>query len=140
MPVKTSRALLIIFFSMPIIVVSIYYLIQPFTLPAPEIFSLVLLYTSCSLVYISLYSAIEQRSPTLSILSQINSFGEIGCEENQIIEKLKPADEIEKRIAVMTDVGWLLNRESHYFLTSKGSRIARIFNMGALIMGIGKGG
>ncbi len=143
MPVRTSRALLLIFLVVPIITFSICKLLGfPFTLSMslPEIVSLFLFYTSCTLVYICLYSAIEQHSPTLTIITHIDEHGESGCEDNCVVQHLNPNEEIHKRLSIMKQVGWIQETVNNYILTKRGKRIATIFGYGATIFGLKKGG
>lgn len=141
MPVRSSRALLITFSLVPIIVITIYSNSKPnFLISLPEIVNLTLFYISCSLVYIITYSAIEQHSPTLSIITHINSHGEVGCEDECILRHINPGEEINKRLAIMKEVGWIIDNNGNCILTKSGSRIALIFSLGAFILGLEKGG
>ena len=141
MPKQTSFFLLIIFFLTPLITAPLYIsFVKLYLTNSPEVFSLILLYVSCALVYISLYSAIEQHSPTLNIITYINKKGHEGCQDNELIEYLNPQEEINTRLAIMVQVGWIKRYLNQYFLTKRGKQVALIFSVGALIMGIEKGG
>ncbi len=81
MPVTSTGVLLLVFFVTPIIIVSFCNM----QMTMADFLRLILLYSSCALVYIILYSAIEQQSPTLAIVNTINSRGERGCEEDALL-------------------------------------------------------
>lgn len=117
-----------------------YYLQWIVSISLAEIVSLVLLYLTSMLVYICIYSAIEQQSPTLSILAHINSHGIEGCESHCILHHVKPDEEITKRLSVMEQVGWLIDKNGYSILTQRGYRIAYFFKCGAIILGIEHGG
>src|SRR5262249_15438455 len=70
-PGRQIRALLVIFFLVPLIVFGVVQIagIVLVTLSAAEIVRLAVFYVSCGLMYIVLYSAIEEQSPTLAIIS-----------------------------------------------------------------------
>jgi hypothetical protein len=72
-PARQIRAILVIFLLAPLLAVAgaliagVPAFLAAFT--APEITRLVIFYVSCSLVYVVLYSAIEEKSPTLRRVS-----------------------------------------------------------------------
>lgn len=138
MPARTTNALLLVFFCMPFIVVYGFHLQAAYT--HTDMIRMGLLYTSCSLVYIILYSAIEQQSPTLRIIHFINHQGKSGCNNQSLISHLQANDEIKKRLELMEQGGWITPVQNRWQLTKKGWRIAFLFENTAAIFGIKSGG
>jgi hypothetical protein len=77
LPRRSIRALLGIFAATPLVVVPIYFAIEPSPafIDASGAVRILLFYVSCSLVYVVLYSAIESKSPSLAIVSHLASCG-----------------------------------------------------------------
>tara|TARA_R110000868_G_scaffold69306_11_gene204266 strand:+ start:615 stop:995 length:381 start_codon:yes stop_codon:yes gene_type:complete len=107
--------------------------------PAPLI-SFIILYSSSSLVYIILYSAIEQESPTLAIVNFINQTGNSSHDIQSLNTHFNASNEIKNRLTIMEQTGWLTLNGSSWSLTEKGRNIATIFEYAARIFGLNKGG
>ncbi len=142
MPPNTTSALLFIFFGILIFSIIGYIWLSetPIILQLGEMIRFILLYTSCTLVYIILYSAIEQQSPTLAIINYINQHGKSGCDDQSLNKYLNASEGIEQRLSVIVQSGWIQSTESGWRLTKKGFRIAYIFEYAATIFGLNKGG
>lgn len=139
MPVRTTGALLKIFFASLAIALTIYALTAD-TISMPEIMQFSLLYGSSALVYIILYSAIEQESPTLAIVSYISQQGAERQSEQSLNQIFNGSHEIRQRLMLMQQTGWLNFDGRNWSLTEKGRRIARLFEYGAVMFGLNKGG
>lgn len=105
-----------------------------------DIFRFTLLYWSSALVYIILYSAIDQQSPTLAIVDFIKTHGDFGCDESAIIQYLAPEDEIKKRLMAMTQSGWVSQEGQYWVLTQQGKMFAALFGGAAKFFGLNRGG
>lgn len=141
-PVRTTSALLIVFLSVPVVTIGVSFFLSTsiHLLQALEVFRLVLFYISYTLVYIVLYSAIEQESPTLAIIHYIKRQGGGGCDESTLVQHLRASEVIEKRFALMAQGGWIMPTGVKWHLTKKGACIACIFENAATFFGLKTGG
>lgn len=141
-PKHSTQVLLVIFTLLPIVfwssTISTMNIWSTFT--NYDYLRLILLYMSCSLVYISLYSALEHQSPTLTIIDYIRQQGDEGCSDDGLENFLKPDGEIQRRFLAMDQVGWIKKDDKKWSLTKKGRQIAKLFNLGATILGLPLGG
>jgi len=117
------------YFHLAILAISIYQLTE-----------FILLYASCALVYIILYSAIEQQSPTLLIIDYLRQFGANGCEEASLYSYIRPEDEMTKRLLLMEQSGLVKIINDCSILSPKGERMAALFYYGARLFGLKSGG
>lgn len=141
MPTHTTGVLLLIFFAMPIAyAIYLFCFEHAITLSLYEHTRLILLYVSCSFIYVIVYSAIEQQSPTLGMVSFIDQHHALGCTDNALMDFLNVDDEIKKRLSLMARSGWLTYKKDRWYLTKSGRRIARIFQCAASIFGLKRGG
>ena len=99
-----------------------------------------LLYAGSALVYIILYSAIEQQSPTLALIDCISQHGEEGSDEESLKKIINPDKEIEARLLVMRNGRWLQSHDNIWRLTPTGKRIAYLFDYAAVLFGLSLGG
>ncbi len=137
-PKHATSTLLLIFFIVPLIFCLITNAAT--MLPLFDILRLALLYFGCTLVYIILYSAIEQQSPTLSIIFCIKNHGITGCSDDALIQYLSADNVIKERLYLMNKEGWLKDSDKGWQLTKKGHRIAHLFDYTANIFCLGYGG
>jgi hypothetical protein len=110
------------------------------SLTTHQLVELMLLYSSCALVYVILYSAIEQQSPTLAIVEFIHRFGEEGCDESALYQHVCPDEEMTKRLQVMQQSGWVKTHDGHSYLSQKGVYLATLFYYSSAIFGLRSGG
>ena len=142
MPVQTTRALLLVFFGVPVIVFSVFFWVFSPAIPLlfPEMFRLVLLYSSLVFVYRILFSNVESQSPTLAIVHTIAAHGKGGCDDASLALHLNTSDEIMKRLMLMEQGGWIVSEGIDWQLTGKGRCIAGLFECASSIFGLNKGG
>lgn len=133
-PAHTTSALLLLFIGFFIIAIS------ALSLSFIEVMRLGLLYISCALSYIILYSAIEQQSPTLAMIHYIDLHGEKGCDDESLAHSLCTKSEIMKRLTLMEQSDWLLQKNMRWYLTKKGRRLAYLFDYAAKLFGLKIGG
>lgn len=100
----------------------------------------VLLYWGCALVYIIMYSAIEQQSPTLAIVGLIHAAGEDGCSIQSLKDQLQPDAQIQKRLQLIAMSGMIAEQDDRWELTNKGKSWAGIFALSSIIFGLQRGG
>ncbi len=141
-PRRSIRALLGIFAATPLVVVPIYFAIEPspaFT-DASDAARILLFYVSCALVYVVLYSAIESKSPSLAIVSYAASCGRAGCAEADFAEHIVDDERISTRIAEMTAAQMIVVSAGQCTLTPAGRRWARLFEFASTVFRLPLGG
>lgn len=134
MPKYATKALLILFIIF-FIVCALF-----IELTGVELMRLALLYTSCALVYIILYSAVEQQSPTLAIIHYIYRHGENGCNNDDLVSHVSPENEILNRLLQLEMSGWLVCQKGTLYLTDKGRGFAKLFDLSSGVFGTKQGG
>jgi hypothetical protein len=142
LPKRSIRALLGIFATTPLVVVPIYSLIAPlaaFT-DASDAVRILLFYVSCALVYVVLYSAIESKSPSLTIVSYVASCGGAGCTEQDFADHITDDEGISTRIAAMTATQMIVVSDGQSTLTLTGRRCAELFEFASAIFRLPLGG
>lgn len=140
MPSRTTAALLVIFLATPLL---LYVLgIQHFSFEDEKFTHarLLLLYISTSLVYVILYSAIEQQSPTLSMVNFLKQHQDRGCDDESLIAFCNTNNDISKRLLLMQQSGWVKYTNQRWHLTPSGLRVAKLFHTGANLFGLKVGG
>ena len=142
LPRRSIRALLGIFAATPLVVVPIYFAIEPspaFT-DASDAVRILLFYVSCALVYIVLYSAIESKSPSLAIVSYAASCGSAGCAEADFADHIVDDERISTRIAAMTAAQMIVVSAGQCTLTPAGRRWAELFEFASAVFRLPLGG
>jgi hypothetical protein len=137
LPKRQTRTLLVIFAVVPVLVA--------FTLPRlhlslPQVTLVALFDASCALTYIALYSAIEQQSPTLAIVSRLAAAGDAGCSEGELQQSFGQELPMANRLALMEQSSWLRVDGTSLVLTDEGRFFARLFDRAANVFGLAKGG
>ncbi len=97
-------------------------------------------HVAAMLAYVVAYSAIEERSPSMTILSRVATSGPEGVGRREIESLLKNVSPVEIRIAAMVRDGMVRNDEGHLALTAKGRAWAGIFSWWRTFLGFAKGG
>lgn len=140
LPRRSIRALLCIFAATPLVVVPIYFAIEPAFTDASDAVRILLFYVSCALVYVVLYSAIESKSPSLAIVSYLASCGSAGCVEADFAGHVTDDEGISTRIAAMTAVQMIVVSDGQCTLTPAGRRWAKLFEFASTIFRLPLGG
>jgi hypothetical protein len=141
LPKRQTRALLVIFALVPVIVAVISGALLPSVhLSGAQATLVGLCDASCALTYIALYSAIEQQSPTLAIVSRLAAAGEAGCSEDELRLSFGQELPMANRLALMEQSAWLHADGDSLVLTDEGRFFARLFDRAANVFGLAKGG
>ena len=141
LPKRSIRALLCIFAATPlVVVVPIYFAIEPAFTDASDAVRILLFYVSCALVYVVLYSAIESKSPSLAIVSYLASCGRAGCAEADFADHVTDDEGISTRIAAMTAAQMIVVSNGQCTLTPAGRRWAKLFELASAIFRLPLGG
>jgi len=141
LPKRQTRTLLVVFTTTPLVVVTIVAVAgYPLHLSISSISLVALFHASCALTYIALYSAIEQQSPTLAIVSRLSKSGNAGCTTDQLQASFGQEMPMENRLALMEQSAWLRTDGDQLRLTDEGRFFARLFDRAAQVFGLSKGG
>ena len=141
-PRRSIRALLCIFAATPLVVVPIYFAVEPSPafIDASGAVRILLFYVSCALVYVVLYSAIESKSPSLAIVSYVASCGSAGCAEADFAGHVVDDEGVSTRIAAMQAAQMIVVGDGQCTLTPAGRRWAELFEFASHIFRLPLGG
>jgi hypothetical protein len=141
-PGRQIRALLVIFFLVPLVVFGVVQLIgTPIALTAlspAEIVRLAIFYVSCALTYIVLFSAIEEQSPTLAIVSYVAKKSQ--CAGADLVDRFGKGQELSHRIELLARSEFVKHEGDRYRLSPPGDRLAKLFDASSRLFGIESGG
>lgn len=92
-----------------------------------------LFYLPAALTYTSLYSLIEQDSPSLAIITFVAQAGEQGRRFDEIAALFAQEDIIQQRLVAAEGNGLVRRADEGWLLTEKGRRMAFLFEMAASV-------
>jgi len=143
-PRRQTAALLIIFLgTLPIGLVAVVFLpalkgLGPLGLwPCLHV---VIFQVAMSLAYVVAYSAIEERSPSMTLVLHVADAGPKGRSREELMAVLKEALPVECRLDALVRDGMVVESQGLYRLTGKGRAWARLFSWWRRALRIGKGG
>jgi hypothetical protein len=140
-PTKRTQGLLILYALVPLAAIVVAALTgQAMRFSAPEAVRLALLYVSVSLAYIALYSAVENQSPTLAIITNLANAGAPGRTEAELSQRFARDFAITGRFAVLEHGGWVRCEGDVIRLTPQGRFYAELFERASRVFGLIKGG
>jgi hypothetical protein len=105
-----------------------------------ETLHVALFHISTMLAYVVAYSALEERSPSMSILVRVADSRNAGTPRREIEAALKALSPVEVRLRALVRDGMVKQLGREYELTAKGRRWAAVFSSWRRILGFGKGG
>ena len=140
-PDRQIRALLVIFFLAPLIVFGVVQLtgtpIALAALSATEITRLAFFYLSCALTYMVLFSAVEEQSPTLAIISYVAKSQSTPAD---LVARFGKGHVLSQRIELLARSEFVRHEGDRYWLTPAGNRLAKLFDAANRLFGIESGG
>jgi hypothetical protein len=140
-PSRQIRALLLVFILMPLIVAGVVQLTgipMPAALSAAEMVRLAIFYVSCALTYIVLFSAIEEQSPTLAIISYVAKKSQ--CSVADLVDRFGRGHELSQRIELLARSEFVRQEGNRYRLSPAGDRLAKLFDAANRLFGLESGG
>jgi hypothetical protein len=143
MPRRATRALLIFFPSALLAAFLLSRVLLHLDALAPktvwEWLHVIEIHIALSLAYIVIYSALEQDSPSLTILKYLAEAGN-GGRSRQDLHAMIGDEFIDSRLVALRNGGMLLCANSHYQLTLRGKRWAWLFARFRKLYGLPLGG
>lgn len=97
-------------------------------------------HVAAMLAYVVAYSALEERSPSMTILSRVATSGPDGRSRDELESLLKRVSPVDIRIAAMLRDGMVRDEGGHLVLTAKGHAWAGLFSAWRRFLKFGKGG
>lgn len=97
-------------------------------------------FVAFTLAYVVAYSAIEERSPSMTLLTYVHAAGDRGRTEEELRAVLAGMSPIGKRLQAMIRDGMLSMDGFRYRITGKGRGWARLFGTWRRMAGLSKGG
>lgn len=140
-PSRQIRTLLVVFFLVPLIAVGFVQLTgipMPGALTPAEIVRVAIFYVSCALTYTVLYSAIEEQSPTLAIISYVAKKSQ--CSAADLVDTFGRGHELSQRIELLARSEFVRQEGDHYRLSPAGDRLAKLFDAANRLFGLESGG
>jgi len=144
-PRRQTRALLATF-AIVLIVLFVVLLLVPKSVPgwrptsAWEWLHVGTFYVAVTLAYVVVYSALEERSPSMTLLSYVASAPETGRSRRELEAVLGSASPVEIRLDALVRDRMVDEQQGFCRLTDKGSRWAATFEGARRFLGFGKGG
>lgn len=147
-PVRQTRAILIIFFSvLGVVVATLPLVVSYFSPPGLSLplhpatyLHIICFVTAAALAYMITYTVIEVDSPSLVMALAISNAGDAGLPEVDFCAMMSDTLLVEPRIRDMVRDGLALKDGEIYRLTSKGRRMVRLFVLHRRLLGAGMGG
>jgi len=97
-------------------------------------------HTACALAYIVAYSALEHRSPSMTLLVAVADSGAAGCAADDLRGLLLGADPVEVRLDAMVHEGMVTRDGDGYRLAPKGRAWATVLSAWRQLLGMPRGG
>jgi hypothetical protein len=105
-----------------------------------EYLHVAIFHVAMSLAYVVAYSALEGRSPSMSLLVHVADSGSQGCSREELEAMLKSAQPVESRLQAMVRDHMLNEADGAYSLTPKGRVWGQVFSMWLRLLKMDKGG
>lgn len=93
-----------------------------------EVLHVAIFHIAAMLAYVVAYSALEERSPSMTILSRVADSGSRGQSQEELQAMLINISPVETRLAVMARDGMVRDRAGMIVLTNKGWAWANTFS------------
>jgi hypothetical protein len=95
---------------------------------------------ACTLAYVVAYSALEHRSPSMTLLVAVAEAGDAGCSPDQMRGLLASASPLEMRLDAMLHDGMIARDGDGYRLAAKGRAWATVLSAWRRFLGMAPGG
>jgi predicted permease len=127
-PRRQSFALAMLFLSTAVCGFAVVYVADPFSgeLPLPRLLLAVLLFGGVGLVYLILFSAVEQDSPSFALIRLISEAGRRGIHRNDLMRIMRRHSHTRARIELMISDGMAMETPTGLRLASQGLWLSRV--------------
>lgn len=105
-----------------------------------EAIHVAIFHVSCTLAYVVAYSALEHRSPSMTLLVAVADSGAAGCTPEELHGLLAGASPVEVRLDAMVHDGMVTCDGDGYVLAPKGRAWAAVFAAWRRFLGMPRGG
>jgi hypothetical protein len=99
-----------------------------------------LFFTAMALNYIVLYSALEEDSPSLTIVLHVAQAGSQGCSSEEVFGLIQDDLIVRSRLEAMLAANLVVCDGGVYRLTTQGRKWARLFGLFRALLRLPKGG
>jgi hypothetical protein len=99
-----------------------------------------IVHTACALAYVVAYSALEHRSPSMTLLVAVADSGRAGCSAEELRGLLAGASPVEVRLDAMVHEGMAVRDGDDYRLAPKGRAWATVLSAWRRLLGLPPGG
>lgn len=144
MPRRQTAALLALFFATLVLGLVLVALAPPLAPWRPrgvwQLLQVVLFHTAATLAYVIAYSAIEERSPSMTVLLAIDGAEPRGLSAEDLLALLAGISPLESRLTAMLRDHMIVADGARYHLTPKGYAWARTLGSWRCLIGLPKGG
>lgn len=97
-------------------------------------------HTACALAYIVAYSALEHRSPSMTLLVAVADSRAGGCSHEELRGLLAGASPVQVRLDAMVNEGMVIRDGDSYRLAPKGRAWASVLSTWRRLLGMPRGG
>ena len=97
-------------------------------------------HVACTLAYVVAYSALEHRSPSMTLLVAVADSGGAGCTPEELRGLLAGASPVEVRLDAMVHDGMVIRDGDDIRLAAKGRAWAAVFSTWRRFLGMPRGG
>jgi hypothetical protein len=97
-------------------------------------------HVACTLAYVVAYSALEHRSPSMTLLVAVADSGGAGCTPEELRGLLAGASPVEVRLDAMVHDGMVARDGDGYVIAPKGRAWAAVFVWWRRFLGMPRGG
>ena len=143
LPRRQTAALLAVFFGVLVVWLGVSHFFPGRWFTAADRWQAIhvaIFHTACALAYIVAYSALEHRSPSMTLLVAVADSGGAGCTPEQLRSLLAGASPVEVRLNAMVHEGMVTLDGDGYRLAPKGRAWATVLSNWRRLLGMPPGG
>jgi hypothetical protein len=143
LPRRQTAALLAVFFGVLVVWLGVSHFFPGRWFTAADRWQAIhvaIFHTACALAYIVAYSALEHRSPSMTLLVAVADSGGAGCTPEQLRSLLAGASPVEVRLNAMVHEGMVTLDGDGYRLAQKGRAWATVLSNWRRLLGMPPGG
>ena len=143
LPRRQTAALLAVFFGVLVAWLAVSHFLPGHWLTAADRWQAIhvaVFHTACALAYIVAYSALEHRSPSMTLLVAVADSGTAGCSPGELRGLLAGASPVEVRLDAMVHEGMVVRDGDGYRLAPTGRAGATVLTNWRRLLGMPPGG